>query len=810
MSLTTAIDASLSSLQIAQRDIALRAHNIANKDTPGFVKQQLSQSSVNTGEIGQGTQIDGISATVDEQLASAIRVQNTAVGESTIKNTFYETIQALYGKPDSATSLNAQLDSFFDSIQALSADPQLSSVRQDTLIKAKSLADKISSLATDLHKQRFEADQTISETLSRANEIISDLSTINGAVVSLPDNSSAKLETLQQRDLLVNELASIINISTFVDSNDQLSVTAGSGTAILDNNRYRFNYTPVASEQSFIDGLTLDAIDVSTLNAAGVDISDDDPVVVTSGTSGTSGTITSTIAGGALKGLIELRDTEIPRLIEQLDSFSVTLRNEMNAIHNDGGAVPPLQTLTGTRGVTNATQVGFSGNVRIAVLDATGQPVTSPYTDETNYRPLTLDLSSLNSGSGAGKPTVQTIIDEINEYYGPPQARAVIGDIRDIRLAALDDSITDEDTSVSFDLQLDSISATDSTVEVLSALVLNPADDSTIYTVPGGSLPSAYTLTAGARERTGSSNAIVFDLSPVPDLSTYKIRLQVRVTEDDGTVSTANVDYSITETASGLLNDRYPATAMTNVNGTSTYYAAPSGQQFLQANLVDSNGVAVTPGTSGFLQLKGDNTGYRVVIDESTSTETGAIGAAAADITSRGFSHYFELNDFFVTNNDTTNNSAVNFAVRSDIVSDHGLITRGRMVLSNQPADTSNATYTYELGSGSNQALIEMVQLTTKVVSFEAAGTLPQGNQNLSGYISDVVSYAATEALRAQSLDEIHSLSLEGLKESFQEAYGVNVDEQLARIIEIETVYRASARLISIVDELLGALLAAF
>jgi len=37
----------------------------------------------------------------------------------------------------------------------------------------------------------------------------------------------------------------------------------------------------------------------------------------------------------------------------------------------------------------------------------------------TGMRALKLDLSKLNSGAGAGKPTVQ-IIDEINNQFAPP------------------------------------------------------------------------------------------------------------------------------------------------------------------------------------------------------------------------------------------------------------------------------------------------------------------------------------------------------------------------------------------------------
>ena len=512
------------------------------------------------------------------------------------------------------------------------------------------------------------------------------------------------------------------------------------------------------------------------------------------------------LSDGALKSLIDLRDDVLPRLVDQLDQLAYTIVDEINQVHNLGTSFPPPSSLTGVTPVTDTDSFGFSGSVMIAVVDQTGVPITSPYSDEQYYRPLTLDLSSLDSGDGAGEPTMQTIIDEINDYYGPPQNRAAVGNLRDISIAAVSNSITDNGTGVEFDLQLDNTSYQDSTV-VINSITLVGETGFTAATLPS---PNSYEVNAGDRERTNIPFTVNFD-SDINQTS-YTVRLQVEVTAADGTVSTANIDYTVEDNVTGVKNDRYYADAVSLVSstGSASFIEAPSSTRFATASLVDANGNAVSSGTSGFLKIEVESgQSYGLAIDSLDSQEIGVSTAATSSITNRGFSHYFEMNNLFIENS-TTAGSAVNMAVRTDIITNPSKLALGTLTLSNQPISATEALYTYELGSGNSANVQSLAALAQTNVSFGAAGALPSTSTTISSYGIDIVSYTATITNSALEAADLEALGFEGLQELFQEESGVNVDKELADLIKFENNYNASARIISVVSGLFDSLINAF
>src|SRR5262249_23618849 len=157
-------------------------------------------------------------------------------------------------------------------------------------------------------------------------------------------------------------------------------------------------------------------------------------------TGGKSADVTSRMRSGKLQSLLELRDQEIPNMLEQLDQLASGITSSVNAIHNDGSGFPPPNSLSGTREVAANSIYQMNGKVMIGVTDPAGNPLANAYGDGLGVPPLTLNLSRLNSGYGYGKPTVQTIIDEINNYYTAPIRRVNLGNLSNIQLAAISDS----------------------------------------------------------------------------------------------------------------------------------------------------------------------------------------------------------------------------------------------------------------------------------------------------------------------------------------------------------------------------------
>jgi flagellar hook-associated protein 1 FlgK len=114
---------------------------------------------------------------------------------------------------------------------------------------------------------------------------------------------------------------------------------------------------------------------------------------------------------------------------------------------------------------------------------------------------------------------------------------------------------------------------------------------------------------------------------------------------------------------------------------------------------------------------------------------------------------------------------------------------------------------TYEVGQSANQVVDRLANLSTTIINFNSAGSLPASSDTLAGYSANLVSYSATQASDSNSDYEKEKLFLEGYTQRLQSVSGVNLDEELARTVTLQTSYTASARVISVTKELFDVLM---
>ncbi|MET0155685.1 MAG: flagellar hook-associated protein FlgK [Rickettsiales bacterium] len=801
MSISSAINASLTGLQTVEKQITVSSGNIANAKTPGYARQRAELGTqVIAGEVA-GVQLIGVTAEINQNVVSEIRNQSGDLAEKNTVAEYFSRIENLYGNLDGSPTLGDRLNDFFTGLQDLSNDPELLSLRQNAVSGAQNAADYVSNLATDLYGLQYTVDGDIGTAVGNVNAILGNLHDINNRISGFLPGSSGFVNLESQQRNLLQQLSEYIPVSVGTASNGTVSVAGPEGTSLLDSRLYRLDYTPSLSPDSIIAGQNFGAITLTALdekgNAQGV------PVDLV--TAGTGDEVVYGGEKGKLKGLLELRDQTFPELIGQLDSLAYSFKEAANKEHNDGVAFPPPQTLEGTRGITPDSLLGFDGKVRIAVLKADGSPASSPFPDEDSFTPLTLDLSTLENGNGDGKFDVETLVNEINSYYGAPQSRASVGNLRNVGLVLKDSAIADGG-SAQFTLEYDNVSAQNAKVEIVGVQVQDPTDGSTGYgavTVPSGS------FTAAKGERTQGDQGFTLNFSGDDNRSSYTVNVTVRVTDENGNVSQSVIAYNVADdVASGGYNTRYAAQSQSVTSGTGQLYPA-TGAELLRASYVDAKGGTVQPGEQGYLKLEAAN-GLRVGIDEMDSSHV-STGGATIDATKKGFSAFFGLNDLFQTGNpDKIQGTAVSLKVRDDIAKNPNYLAIGKLTPSAQPSDPTKASYAYEVGAGDNGNARALAGVGGKTLTFAATNSLPQSSVTLGVYGASTVSFMATKAEKAKTDQEVEQFTFEGLQNMFQETSGVDVDAELAKITELESQYSASATLISTLRSMMDTLIGAF
>lgn len=122
--------------------------------------------------------------------------------------------------------------------------------------------------------------------------------------------------------------------------------------------------------------------------------------------------------------------------------------------------------------------------------------------------------------------------------------------------------------------------------------------------------------------------------------------------------------------------------------------------------------------------------------------------------------------------------------------------------------------YNGAAGSG-DSARVDLIvdQFKTMKFASEYRSSPELGNFRLNGTLSDIVNqtvdYQGATISDALSKADAQSLSLESLTSRMTETYGVDVNEEVARLMELQNAYAANARVVSVVQQLLDTLMQA-
>lgn len=507
MSLTLALNNSLSGLNINRQSLAVLSQNIANANTQGYSRKIIEQESLYLDGNGAGVSIQDISRKVDDYLIRSIRTQTSLVGQANVINDYSDRIQILLGKPGNGDSIDSNIGSFFNALQSLAETPENSSLRVNAINLGKSLAGRISGLSSGLNDLRFQADQDVRLMTQSVNSNLVEIDKLNKTINSETALGKSVAELEDKRDILVNNLAGYLDIQIYKKSTGEINITTNTGLSLLDDNVYELSYNPAGAVDSFVNNAALAPVEIYRLDESGTRIGTPRELV----SSGTSSTITSYVGGGNLAGLLEMRDKQMPAIIAQLDNIAAVLRDQMNIIHNTGSGYPGAASLTGTHAMVADDYSNWEGQIRIAILGTDGRPIPASYTDETFTRPLTLDLSKMDTGAGEGQPSVQGIIDEINRTFGVPQNKIELGNINNISLVSNVNRLPGTPPLFNFDFNMENISADSADVFITGVQLLDSVGASVATptsTLPSVALSGTYNTVAGSNVLTVNTTGV--------------------------------------------------------------------------------------------------------------------------------------------------------------------------------------------------------------------------------------------------------------------------------------------------------------
>lgn len=355
MSLSIALNTAVRALQVNQAAIDVTSQNVANVNTEGYSRKIVQQEAVVVAGSGQGVEITAIARRVNEFILKDYRNAISEANASGVENDFYGRMQDLFGSLSSDTSVAAGITDLATAFQAFSATPNDVTLKSEVISRAQSIAQEIQSLAESIQMLRLEADRNIEDSVRDINAKLAQLEDINLRIAQGEALGLGTNDLKDQRDNIINAISAEMDIRYFYRDNGEVVIFTDSGRPLLDRTAQSLSH---AAATSFSNTLIFDngtgGIDTISLNGAD---------------------ITNEIAYGKIAGYVNVRDNVLPDLATQLEDLAQNLHNEINALHNQATSFPGLATLTGTRTVAAGDPPVWTGTVRVAVVDTSGQLV---------------------------------------------------------------------------------------------------------------------------------------------------------------------------------------------------------------------------------------------------------------------------------------------------------------------------------------------------------------------------------------------------------------------------------------------------
>ncbi|MBN2467038.1 MAG: flagellar hook-associated protein FlgK [Deltaproteobacteria bacterium] len=306
-----------------QKGIDVTGHNIANVNTPGFSRQRVQLQtrepiSFQPGQIGTGVRAQEIQRVYDRFLGVQIRNENQSLGRWESQSGALEKAEMIFNET-TGYGLNQAMSEFWNAWQDLSNNPSGQAERTVLIAKSQTLAEQFRDLCGDLNQIRKDVDTSIVGTMEEINLLADQIADLNQKIFQAEVGGQNANDYRDERELLLNQLSSLIDITSFENSEGKVTVLVGNGKPLVEN---------------------IYSWDLST-ESNGDDLHD----IVWCDRDGNEVAITDTISGGRVNGWIEVRDVRIPEYLNSLSVLAQGIMAEVNTVHQGGFA------LNGTTGI---------------------------------------------------------------------------------------------------------------------------------------------------------------------------------------------------------------------------------------------------------------------------------------------------------------------------------------------------------------------------------------------------------------------------------------------------------------------------
>jgi len=342
MGLYAALHMSGRSLQAFTTGIRVAGQNVANANTPGYIREELNLDPGHSYRIGSlvlgtGLQVSGIRQQINTFLESRSHIANGDSAAANARSEIYGQLETVLNELGDA-DLSTALSDFFGAVQNLANEPDQTTLRAALIGEGSDLARDITDIRTRVDDLRASQNLQVQGLVKEANELIDTIDRLNPQITQVEAGGLLQSDAGALRTQRYNALQRLSEIApiNYRDRDDGgVDLFIGNDWLLLDGAK---QHLEVYAEPN--RGLSLSYVRTSTTKSLLPD------------------------GGGQLGGIIDGRDEVLGGFIDNLDTLASSLIGEFNRIYSSGEGTVGYTSLTAERAIADSS----------AALNAAGLP----------------------------------------------------------------------------------------------------------------------------------------------------------------------------------------------------------------------------------------------------------------------------------------------------------------------------------------------------------------------------------------------------------------------------------------------------
>jgi flagellar hook-associated protein 1 FlgK len=403
MSLFGSIRIAANTLRADQIAMQVIGQNIANANTPGYIREEVVLQPAPTQRkggllLGLGVDVKAVVQKVDAFLEERLRGAVSEKAGNETKETIYTQLEQIIGELKE-TDVSTAMTQFFSSIEEILNQPEDVSVRNLAVLNGSTLTQEIQQLSQRVRDVRLQVNDRVTKMTGEINNLIERVRVLNIRIAETEGGSVSQSDAVGLRDQrlqALEDLAGLINIRVEEQPSGTVTVYTGGEYLVADGNSRPVTLVVEADR----------GIGAAYIHMAGTDsrLKPD---------------------SGELAGLLSARDDVLAGFLDGLDEFATTLGYEFNRIFTSGQGLKGNKALVSDNYVMDADAALNSTATGLRFTPSNGSFQVLIYDTKTKTTQTADIRVNLNGVAGDPQTTLTSLTKSLNEIAGNPLTATV-------------------------------------------------------------------------------------------------------------------------------------------------------------------------------------------------------------------------------------------------------------------------------------------------------------------------------------------------------------------------------------------------